>query len=48
MREQDKLRMETADQDNDKNICKNVSLLDEFKSSMDIFRYIYVIKFNPR
>ena len=42
MREQDKLRMEIKDQDNDKNICENVSLLDEFKSSM-IFFVIFML-----
>ena len=42
MREQDKLRMEIKDQDNDKNMCENVSLLDEFKSSM-IFFVIFML-----
>jgi len=42
VREQDKLRMEIRDQDNDKNICENVSLLDEFKSSM-IFFVIFML-----
>ena len=42
MREQDKLRMEIRDQDNDKNMCDNISLLDEFKSSM-IFFIIFML-----
>ena len=41
MREQDKLRMEIKE-DNDKNMCENVSLLDEFKSSM-IFFVIFML-----
>ena len=42
MRQQDKLRMEIRDKDNDKNMCENVSLLDEFKSSM-IFFVIFML-----
>jgi flagellar biosynthesis GTPase FlhF len=40
MREQDKIRMDIKD--NDKNMCENVSLLDEFKSSM-IFFMIFML-----
>ena len=42
LREQDKIRMEIKDQDNDKNLCENISLLDEFKSSM-IFFVIFML-----
>ena len=42
MREQDKLRMDIKDQENDKNMCDNISLLDEFKSSM-IFFIIFML-----
>ena len=42
LREQDKIRMEIKEQDNDKNLCENISLLDEFKSSM-IFFVIFML-----
>ena len=42
LQEQDKLRMEIKDQNNDKNMCDNVSLLDEFKSSI-IFFMIFML-----
>ena len=42
MREQEKLKMEIRDQENNKNICENSSLLEEFKSSM-IFFIIFML-----
>ena len=41
LQEQDKLRMEIKE-DNDKNMCDNVSLFDEFKSSI-IFFIIFML-----
>ena len=42
MREQEKIRMDFKEQENNKNICENISLLDEFKSSM-IFFIIFML-----